>query len=951
MAVRIGGLPFKKRLLPGLPYPIPISSGTPAPRLTFRSASSGGDSSFGASSISATLPDGEVQNDLDIIEFGTSSIAPTAAPTHTTPTGYSLAGTFTFTSAAGVLNSRVSVFYRIAPASPGAVTLQASANCALGYTRCCYDNPDTAAPFGQITFAAFSGTTTPTASSITTTKDEALVVTFLTQGTAQAASAPQSQTERVDNATVAFAVADNIQPNAGATGPKAWTIPTSTDGSIAIAEFWSEPGAAVDFDVTAAAPIALAGSLSITGNPGVPNEWEFEPPLSVQGMTGALSIAGDIQISAGTAFNLSPAAPVAIAGGLTAAGNLQFGTAFDLSPQAPISIGGTLLAAGNIQTATTLNISQQAPIAVAGTLLAAGNLQIASALNLTPQAPIAIGGQLTIAGNVETSFNLSAASPIAIAGSLAAAGTLQFSTAFNLAPAAPVAIAGGLVITGNLETSTAFNVSQVAPIAVAGAVLVAGDIQIGAPVVFELVPQTPIALAGAMTIAGNVQALTALNLAPTAPIAMSGLLAIAGDIQITPEILLNLTPTAPIALLGSLGLTGNIQAPALFDLAAQAPVALAGGLALAGDIEIALPVVFDLAPAAPIALAGSVAMLGGIEIASLFNLTTTQPIAIVGTLLAAGDIQAGTSFALQPQAPIALQGGLAIAGNISAGEAFNLFATAPVSLLGSVSLAAQLQILVPATVPDVTGLSQADAIAALEAAGFVVAIVTDSSTVAAGTVLSQDPAGGTSSFVGFIVTITVSSGYALATDPKLIAKKRKPNVSFRGVGTPTPRKKREEQPEPVKAKASPLLLGLMARGLALPTPFLPEPVLVPVLPAEPLPAAIEVPEPEVAPTPEQQLAARVQELEQQMMQLQADLAALRQPPEPAQATARDPVHEALHALLPALSEPIDLDAVPDAPEEVPPEAAAAPAEPPRMTREQIDAENERRARLAAERLL
>lgn len=200
-------------------------------------------------------------------------------------------------------------------------------------------------------------------------------------------------------------------------------------------------------------------------------------------------------------------------------------------------------------------------------------------------------------------------------------------------------------------------------------------------------------------------------------------------------------------------------------------------------------------------------------------------------------------------------------------------------------------------------------------------------------------------------------------DPKLIARKRKPNqnITFKGAGGPGPRKKREEHPEPVKPKVSPLLLGLMARGLAMPTPaapMLPEPA--PVLDVasiaqavllEALPAAIEVPKPEAAPTPEQQLAARVQELEQQMMQLQADLAALRQPPEPAQATARDPVHEALHALLPALSEPIDLDALPEEPEQPPEIAAPAPAAPPKMTREEIDAENERRARLAAEILL
>lgn len=203
----------------------------------------------------------------------------------------------------------------------------------------------------------------------------------------------------------------------------------------------------------------------------------------------------------------------------------------------------------------------------------------------------------------------------------------------------------------------------------------------------------------------------------------------------------------------------------------------------------------------------------------------------------------------------------------------------------------------------------------------------------------------------------------IATDPKLIARKRKPNqnITFKGAGGQAPRKKREEKPEPVKAKASPLLLGLMARGLAMPTPpMLPEPApaldvasIAEAVLLEALPAAIEEPKPEVPPTPEQLLQARVEQLEQQVMQMQADLAVLRQPVMPAQASARDPVLEALHAIVPAIADPIDIDAVPEEPEapEEPAAAAPAPAQPAGMTREEIEAENERRARLAAERLL
>ena len=190
-------------------------------------------------------------------------------------------------------------------------------------------------------------------------------------------------------------------------------------------------------------------------------------------------------------------------------------------------------------------------------------------------------------------------------------------------------------------------------------------------------------------------------------------------------------------------------------------------------------------------------------------------------------------------------------------------------------------------------------------------------------------------------------------DPKLIAKKRRQNqnITFKGAGGQAPRKKRDQAPEPVKAKVSPLLLGLMARGLAMPTPA--APVTLEIAPALDvasiaqalLATAIEVPKPEAPLTLEQQLAARVEQLERENAQLQAELTALRTPPEPVQATPRDPIHEALHAILPALADPIDLDAVPDEPEEEPPAAAPQVEQPPKMTPQQIEAENKRRALL------
>lgn len=62
-------------------------------------------------------------------------------------------------------------------------------------------------------------------------------------------------------------------------------------------------------------------------------------------------------------------------------------------------------------------------------------------------------------------------------------------------------------------------------------------------------------------------------------------------------------------------------------------------------------------------------------------------------------------------------------------------------------------------VPNVVGQTQTAGTATLQGAGFTVAVVTAySSTVAAGLIISQVPAGGASAVAGSIVTITVSLG-------------------------------------------------------------------------------------------------------------------------------------------------------------------------------------------------
>jgi len=76
----------------------------------------------------------------------------------------------------------------------------------------------------------------------------------------------------------------------------------------------------------------------------------------------------------------------------------------------------------------------------------------------------------------------------------------------------------------------------------------------------------------------------------------------------------------------------------------------------------------------------------------------------------------------------------------------------------------------PVAVPDVVGLTQAEAATAIANAGLVVGTVSEqsSATVAAGTVISQNPLSGVSVAPGSAVSFTVSTGIAQATVPDVV---------------------------------------------------------------------------------------------------------------------------------------------------------------------------------------
>lgn len=71
----------------------------------------------------------------------------------------------------------------------------------------------------------------------------------------------------------------------------------------------------------------------------------------------------------------------------------------------------------------------------------------------------------------------------------------------------------------------------------------------------------------------------------------------------------------------------------------------------------------------------------------------------------------------------------------------------------------------PVAIPSVAGAQEADAVGAIEAAGFTVTVVAQDNAAAKGTVLDQSPAGGAMMVPGTAVTLTISTGVDLVRVP------------------------------------------------------------------------------------------------------------------------------------------------------------------------------------------
>lgn len=294
--------------------------------LTFRAATSSGDNTFSTNTIAATLPTGTVAGDLQLLWATAAGLAPAAAPTFSTPSGWTLRGVSSeFPLVGGALNIRIYLFTRNGSGPGGTVTLTASANGAFGTIRESFQNPDSSAPFGQVIFGNGGPSTSATLSSITTTKINALLGAFISQGAAQGCSPGASgMTERIENTTYGVAAYDVIQSSIGASGTKTLTLPASTDFIWGFAEFWSE--------LPASRTITPTGGVSLVGVADLISGRVFVPSNGV-----VLSGTAPMTFSNGAvSYTIVPSGGVTLSG----VGEVSFGRVFQ--PSGGVSLSGTV---------------------------------------------------------------------------------------------------------------------------------------------------------------------------------------------------------------------------------------------------------------------------------------------------------------------------------------------------------------------------------------------------------------------------------------------------------------------------------------------------------------------------------------------------------------------------------------------------------------------------------
>ena len=216
--------------------------------LVFRSTATGGDSTLGVSSVSASVPSGTASGDGQTLWVTCGVAAPATPPGINTPSGWTLRGSSgVLTIVSGVINIQMHLYERIAGGSESSATISTvgSVNAALGWVRTARRNPDGTQLVGQVVWSTSTGGpgTTATVSAITTARNNSTCEVLISQGVAQGVSSSSTgMTERAENTAQGVCTYDQHQPIKGSTGSESFTLPSSADYVWGHAELYSDSG-------------------------------------------------------------------------------------------------------------------------------------------------------------------------------------------------------------------------------------------------------------------------------------------------------------------------------------------------------------------------------------------------------------------------------------------------------------------------------------------------------------------------------------------------------------------------------------------------------------------------------------------------------------------------------------------------------------------------------------
>ena len=378
MANRIGGRPDKKRLLPGVGYPIPISPAA-APSGGFASPVLLWPYGFGEATTAALT----LSQSGSIGITGTTSVTGNLAwALSITQSGQvSVSGAIT---TSGNLVLDIGIGGTISPSG----TLSLSGD--LTYTVPAL----TLSQSGQIAItgsASLTGDVTITMPSLTLAQSGEVAVSGILSNTAAIGWA-LGLTQSGDVAVSGSLAASGDLDIAAAAGFRS---------AVALWPYGFGAGATVGLTIEQSGSISVTGAASLSGDITLNTEWEFVAPLEVQTIVGTLSASGDLSIGAPAALTLAQSGAIAVAGTLGATGNLSYAVA--LSQSGAVAVAGSVAASGDLTITPGIDVTltQTGAIAASGEVALVGDLFAATGpFTLSQSGVIAVSGAAAVAGDI-----------------------------------------------------------------------------------------------------------------------------------------------------------------------------------------------------------------------------------------------------------------------------------------------------------------------------------------------------------------------------------------------------------------------------------------------------------------------------------------------------------------------------------------------------------------------